>query len=118
VGRDFLPRGGSMVTKRPLILQLVTSQGPEYGVFGHKPQQRFTNYADIRQEIENDTKAVVRDHMGVSNIPINLTIYSPHVVNLTLIDLPGMVKVPSQGQPIDIVKKIDDIILEYISNDN
>jgi len=40
------------------------------------------------------------------------------VVNLTLVDLPGMVKVPSQGQPPDIVKKIDDIILEYISNEN
>jgi len=40
------------------------------------------------------------------------------VVNLTLVDLPGMVKVPSQGQPHDIVKKIDDIILEYISNEN
>jgi dynamin GTPase len=118
VGRDFLPRGGSMVTKRPLVLQLITSQGQEYGVFGHKPQHRFTNYADIRNEIENDTKAVVRDDMGVSNIPINLTIYSPHVINLTLVDLPGMVKVPSQGQPLDIVKKIDDIILEYISNEN
>ncbi|CAF4167209.1 unnamed protein product [Rotaria sp. Silwood2] len=118
VGRDFLPRGGSMVTKRPLVLQLVTSQGAEYGVFGHKPQQKFTNYTDIRIEIENDTKAVVRNDMGVSNIPINLTIYSPHVVNLTLVDLPGMVKVPSQGQPLDISKKIDDIILEYISNEN
>jgi replication fork clamp-binding protein CrfC len=118
VGRDFLPRGGSMVTKRPLVLQLITSQGQEYGVFGHKPQQRFTNYADIRNEIENDTKAVVRDNMGVSNLPINLTIYSPHVVNLTLVDLPGMVKVPSHGQPADIAKRIDDIILEYISNEN
>lgn len=40
------------------------------------------------------------------------------MVNLTLVDLPGMVKVPSQGQPADIVKKIDDIIIEYISNEN
>lgn len=40
------------------------------------------------------------------------------VVNLTLVDLPGMVKVPAEGQPPDIVKKIDDIILEYISNEN
>ncbi|CAF3436137.1 unnamed protein product [Rotaria socialis] len=118
VGRDFLPRGGSMVTKRPLVLQLVTSHEPEYGVFAHKPHQRFTNYADIRQEIENDTKVVVRDNIGVSNMPINLTIYSPHVVNLTLVDLPGIVKVPSQGQPFDICKKIDDIILEYISHEN
>ncbi len=31
--RDFLPRGGSMVTKRPLVLQLVTSQGQ--GKFNH-----------------------------------------------------------------------------------
>jgi dynamin 1-like protein len=87
-----------MVTKRPLVLQLVTSQGQgklkskkkkkkkselyffklEYAVFGHKPQQRFVNYADVRAEIENDTKSVVRDDMGVSNLPINLTIYSPH----------------------------------------
>ncbi|CAF1394886.1 unnamed protein product [Adineta steineri] len=118
VGRDFLPRGGNMVTKRPLVLQLITSQGQEYAVFSHKPQQRFINYADVRAEIENDTRAVVRDNMGVSNIPINLTIHSPHVVNLTLVDLPGMVKVPSQGQPVDIVKKIDDIIIEYISNEN
>jgi hypothetical protein len=123
----------------------------EYAVFGHKPQQRFVNYVDVRAEIENDTRSVVRDDMGVSNLPINLTIFSPHgktdrvrirrvtcpmmnivchssrcivnddcfsVVNLTLVDLPGMVKVPSQGQPADIVKKIDDIILEYITNEN
>lgn len=40
------------------------------------------------------------------------------VVNLTLVDLPGMVKVPSQGQPTDIVKKIDEMIEEFIRNDN
>ncbi|CAF4358425.1 unnamed protein product, partial [Rotaria sordida] len=78
VGRDFLPRGGNMVTKRPLVLQLITSQGQEYAIFGHKPQQRFINYADVRAEIENDTKAIVRDDMGVSSLPINLTIFSPH----------------------------------------
>jgi len=61
----------------------------EYAVFGHKPQQRFVNYADVRAEIENDTRAVVRDDMGVSNMPINLTIYSPHgsfVFDLNRID--------------------------------
>lgn len=86
-----------MVTKRPLVLQLINSDGPgllvdlslmtimlcsistsEYAVFGHKPHQKFVNYAEVRAEIENDTKAVVRDDMGVSNIPINLTIFSPH----------------------------------------
>ena len=99
-----------MVTKRPLVLQLVTSQGQgiffydegrsrklikklfcflhfnriEYGVFGHKPQQKFITYADIRNEIENDTKAVVRDELGVSSLPINLTVYSPHGKNKSM----------------------------------
>lgn len=30
---------------------------------------------------------------GISSHPINLKIYSPYVVNLTLVDLPGMTKV-------------------------
>ena len=30
---------------------------------------------------------------GISKHPINLKIYSPYVVNLTLVDLPGMTKV-------------------------
>ena len=30
---------------------------------------------------------------GISNIPINLRVYSPYVLNLTLVDLPGMTKV-------------------------
>ena len=40
-------------------------------------------------------------HAGVSPIPINLTIYSHNVLNLTLVDLPGMTKVgpPFQRRP-------------------
>jgi replication fork clamp-binding protein CrfC len=30
---------------------------------------------------------------GISNTPINLRVYSPHVLNLTLVDLPGITKV-------------------------
>jgi dynamin 1-like protein len=60
------------------LLFLFSCLDLEYAVFGHKPQQRYVNYAEVRAEIENDTKSVVRDDMGVSNLPINLTIFSPH----------------------------------------
>ena len=30
---------------------------------------------------------------GVSKLPISLRIYSPHVLDLTLVDLPGLTKV-------------------------
>ena len=47
VGKDFLPRGSGIVTRRPLILQLVHVDDPnakEYGVFYHKPNQQFFQF--------------------------------------------------------------------------
>ena len=41
VGKDFLPRGTGIVTRRPLVLQLVHLENPderEYGVFLHRGQ--------------------------------------------------------------------------------
>ncbi|THU56772.1 hypothetical protein C4D60_Mb11t20730 [Musa balbisiana] len=46
VGRDFLPRGSGIVTRRPLVLQLhKTGEGrPEYAEFLHLPNRRFTDF--------------------------------------------------------------------------
>ncbi|EJW73078.1 dynamin [Wuchereria bancrofti] len=41
VGKDFLPRGSGIVTRRPLILQLVHDQHVEYGEFLHKRGQKI-----------------------------------------------------------------------------
>ena len=43
-----------------------------------------------------------------------LKIFSPRVVDLTLVDLPGITKVPHGDQPLDIEQKIQDLILQYI----
>jgi len=40
------------------------------------------------------------------------------VLNLTLIDLPGMTKVPVGDQPADIEIQIRNMLLEFISKDN
>ena len=40
------------------------------------------------------------------------------VLNLTLIDLPGMTKVPVGDQPPDIEVQIRNMLLEYISKDS
>ena len=44
---------------------------------------------------------------GVSDEPIHLKVFSPHVVNLTLVDLPGLTKVQTKNQSI-IPKQIQD----------
>ncbi|XP_071961164.1 dynamin-1-like protein isoform X2 [Antedon mediterranea] len=55
---------------------------------------------------------------GISPEPINLKIYSTKVLNLTLVDLPGLTKVPVGDQPEDIEHQVRSIILKYISNPN
>jgi hypothetical protein len=95
VGRDFLPRGSGIVTRRPLVLQLhKTEDGvQEYAEFLHMPKRRFNDFALVRKEIQDETDRLTGKTKQISPVPIHLSIYSPHVVNLTLIDLPGLTKV-------------------------
>ncbi|KAM4037696.1 dynamin-1-like protein isoform 2-T2 [Anomaloglossus baeobatrachus] len=133
VGRDLLPRGTGIVTRRPLILQLVhvssddrrkTSgeengvDAEEWGKFLHTKNKIYTDFDEIRQEIENETERISGNNKGISSEPIHLKIFSPNVVNLTLVDLPGMTKVPVGDQPKDIEVQIRELILRYISNPN
>ncbi|XP_072291968.1 dynamin-1-like protein isoform X2 [Eucyclogobius newberryi] len=142
VGRDILPRGTGIVTRRPLILQLVHIDsddrrksneeneskengrlykgidGEEWGKFLHTKNKLYTNFDEIRQEIEAETERVSGINKGISDEPIHLKIFSPHVVNLTLVDLPGITKVPVGDQPKDIEFQIKDLIFKYISNPN
>lgn len=142
VGRDFLPRGTGIVTRRPLVLQLinrrpgsnqqdadklitVTDKGDksennleEWGEFLHLPNKRFYNFEEIRDEIVRETDAKTGKNLGISPVPINLRIYSPHVLTLTLVDLPGLTKVPVGDQPKDIERQIRDMVMKYISKPN
>uniref|UniRef100_A0A8D2DQC9 dynamin GTPase n=1 Tax=Sciurus vulgaris TaxID=55149 RepID=A0A8D2DQC9_SCIVU len=117
VGRDFLPRGSGIVTRRPLILQLIFSK-TEYAEFLHCKSKKFTDFDEVRQEIEAETDRVTGTNKGISPVPINLRVYSPHVLNLTLIDLPGITKVPVGDQPPDIEYQIKDMILQFISRES
>ncbi|XP_052866204.1 dynamin isoform X3 [Anopheles cruzii] len=113
VGRDFLPRGSGIVTRRPLILQLINGT-VEFGEFLHQKGKKFTNFDEIRTEIEAETDRVTGSNKGISTVPINLRVYSPHVLNLTLIDLPGLTKVPIGDQPADIENQIKGMIFQFI----
>lgn len=54
VGKDFLPRGTGIVTKRPLVLQLVNLPDPsarEYGEFLHNNREKIYDFGKRRFEI-------------------------------------------------------------------
>ncbi|KAL5635850.1 hypothetical protein ACGC1H_004599 [Rhizoctonia solani] len=146
VGRDFLPRGSGIVTRRPLVLQLVNRPVPgaqpngatspaspgqatnnkgsnennehEWGEFLHLPGEKFYDFTKIRAEIVKDTELKTGKNAGISPVPINLRIFSPNVLTLTLVDLPGLTKVPVGDQPRDIERQIKDMVMKYISKPN
>ncbi|XP_008229523.1 PREDICTED: dynamin-related protein 1E-like [Prunus mume] len=120
VGRDFLPRGSGIVTRRPLVLQLhKTEQGmQEYAEFLHLEKKRFTDFSVIRKEIQDETDRITGRSKQISHVPIHLSIYSPNVVNLTLIDLPGLTKVAVEGQPESIVQDIENMVRSFIEKPN
>ncbi|KAM4584663.1 dynamin-2-like isoform 5-T5 [Odontesthes bonariensis] len=117
VGRDFLPRGSGIVTRRPLILQLVNNKA-EYAEFLHCKGRKFVDFDEVRMEIEAETDRLTGSNKGISPIPINLRVYSPNVLNLTLIDLPGMTKVPVGDQPQDIEHQIRDMLMQFITKES
>jgi vacuolar protein sorting-associated protein 1 len=137
-----LPRGSGIVTRRPLVLQLINRPVPtkgltngaaedelkdskdsqanvdEWGEFLHLPGQKFYDFNKIREEIVKDTEAKAGRNVGISPHPINLRIYSPNVLTLTLVDLPGLTRVPVGDQPRDIEKQIKEMVMKYISKSN
>lgn len=82
------------------------------------PGRRFYDFAEVRREIENETSRIAGTNKGINRQPINLKIYSPHVLSLTLVDLPGLTKVPIGDQPTDIEKQTRTLISEYIAKPN
>ena len=119
VGKDFLPRGAGICTRRPLILQLIhIEEKKEWGEFLHAPGKKFTDFSEICKEIEAETDRVCGTNKGVTDQPINLKIFSNTVLNLTLVDLPGLTKIAVEDQPADIADQIKKMVMAYITPKN
>ncbi|KAF9689714.1 hypothetical protein SADUNF_Sadunf01G0120900 [Salix dunnii] len=121
VGRDFLPRGSGIVTRRPLVLQLhKTEPGiTEYAEFLHKQRERFTDFdmclisqpapdslsvyivTMVRKEIQEETDKIIGKSKQISPVPIHMSIYSPN-----------------EGQPESIVKDIESMVRLYVEKPN
>lgn len=114
-------------------VQINENNPDEWGEFLHLPGQKFHDFHKIREEIVRDTEKMTGKNAGelsaflfwrlelttgISPNPINLRIFSPNVLTLTLVDLPGLTKVPVGDQPRDIEKQIRDMLMRFISKPN
>lgn len=64
--------------KSASILGYVDLSFVEYAEFLHCKGKKFTDFDEVRHEIEAETDRVTGVNKGISSIPINLRVYSPH----------------------------------------
>ncbi|KAI0434630.1 mitochondrial dynamin GTPase [Xylaria sp. FL1042] len=119
VGHEFLPKGSNMVTRRPIELTLVNTPGSraEYGEFPDLGLGKITDFSSIQRTL-TELNLAVSEAQCVSDDPIRLTISSPNVPDLSLIDLPGYIQVVGQNQPLELKQKISELCDKYIQAPN
>lgn len=132
VGKSFLPRGTGIVTRAPLILQMIRYSEEDYqemvkitknrnikcwATFLHKDGIIYENFDEVRYEIENRTDVLAGDNKGITHEPIVLKVFTLSF-DLTFVDLPGITKVPVGDQPEDIDEQIQELILKYVKQPN
>ena len=117
VGLDFLPRGDGVVTRRPLELRLChINSGEPWAIFEERKGTKFTDFIKVRETIEALTDEVCKTEKNIVDKPIVLNVYSQTCPDLTLVDLPGVTRVPVGKQPKNIEQITKDMATRYIED--
>ena len=117
VGLDFLPRGDGVVTRRPLELRLChINNGEPWAVFEERKGIKFKDFVKVRETIEALTDEVCGKDKNILDKPIVLNVYSQTCPDLTLVDLPGVTRVPIEGQPYNIEEITKNMAIRYIED--
>ncbi|KAF8365221.1 hypothetical protein HHK36_032772 [Tetracentron sinense] len=110
-----LPRGQGICTRVPLIMRLQhhPTIDPELHLEYHG-KIVHTDETYIAEDIITATDEIAGNKKEISNTPLTLVVKKRGVPDLTMVDLPGITRVPVHGQPEDIYEQISGIIMEYI----
>lgn len=121
VGLNFLPRGSGVVTRRPLELRLIRTKnlldGKPYGVFKDEEDNKYTDFNKIRMRIESLTEELCGENKNIVDNPIVLKVFSDNCPDLTVIDLPGITRIPIGDQPKDIERITKEMVQRYCKDE-
>ncbi|XP_051548402.1 interferon-induced GTP-binding protein Mx2-like isoform X2 [Myxocyprinus asiaticus] len=112
-----LPRGSGIVTRCPLELRLrkVTGGVSWKAIISYRLKRiEFVDSSLVVKHAEATQNELAGKGSGISDELITLEVMSPDVCDLTLIDLPGIARVPLKGQPDDIANQTKSLIKKYI----
>jgi GTP-binding protein EngB required for normal cell division len=111
-----LPRGQGICTRVPLVMRLQNHPLPHPELLlEFNGNTVITEEAHVSDAINIATEEIAGSAKGISNTPLTLVVKKNGVPDLTMVDLPGVTRVPVHGQPDNIYDQIKDIIMEYIT---
>lgn len=100
------------MTRRPIEIQLSqVANDKEYVEFVDRKGEFYENMEEFRKIIETETEKACGANKGISSVPLRVRFYSKKVLNLLLVDLPGIVKVK-----IIISRTLQEISLRTLKN--
>lgn len=120
IGDEFLPKGEGIVTRCPILVQLSTNKSLQKKrvKFNHSNEKIYEDNFQIKDEINNRTEKLAGKSKSISTEPIIVKLEGPDVTPLSFVDLPGLTRIPTNGQPDDIENQILELNKSFIENPN
>ncbi|XP_052879836.1 dynamin-related protein 4C-like isoform X2 [Gossypium arboreum] len=111
-----LPRSQGICTRVPLIIRLQNHARPRSELYlEYSGKMVPVEEPQIATAINIATDEVAGPGKSISDIPLTLVVRKDGVPDLTMVDLPGITRVPVHGQPDNIYEQIRHIIIQYIT---
>ena len=82
---------------------------------GYITQEKLNSTTEIKSAIERITQQLVDEGQNISNDCIVINVRGPGVPNLTLIDLPGIVRTVGNGEDESMIPRIRALVDRYMS---
>jgi len=100
------------------LIHVSDSQAEPYAIFEKNREEKIKDFTKVKAKIIEMTDQIAGSNKGIVDQPVILTIYSNSCPDLTLVDLPGITKIPLTGsdQKDDIEKITKTMSLRYCSD--
>lgn len=117
IGREFLPRGQGIVTRRPVIIQKIVDPSVRKDML-FLNNEPMSGYKELGQRLTESMKRAAKTGDGITAEPVIVKMILNFGVSLSLIDMPGLTKIALNDQSPEFPQLIRDIVLSYIQNPN
>ena len=116
------PRGSGLVTRCPVRLVMRrAAAGMQWSALVSTTSSAQTVAAETPTElaelISRLTETLTRNTQGFSSEAIIVRLSSPESPELTVVDLPGIVRTATVGQGLQVIAEVDKLIDEYLRQD-